>query len=108
VKLQAIAKRILNSPNWKKKYGQAFKLMIKMENSTRWNSVCDMISSVLGEEMALNRFVREMVEEVVDKNDKRKLEESILSADDWEVLHEIQKILKPFKTSTTMLEGCLH
>jgi len=108
VKLQVIAKRILNSPNWKKKYGQAFKLMIKMENSTRWNSVYDMISSVHGGEMALNRFVREMIEETVDKNDKRKLEESILSADDWDVLHEIHNILKPFKISTTMLEGYLR
>jgi hypothetical protein len=107
-KLQAIAKRILNSPNWKKKYGQEFKTMIKMENSTRWNSVYDMISSVLGKEMVLNRFVRMMIEETAEKKEKRKLENSILTAEDWEVLHEINRILEPFKTSTAVLQGYLH
>jgi hypothetical protein len=107
-KVQTIAKRILNNSNWKKKYGDEFDSMIKMENSTRWGSIYDMISSVLGKEMQLNRFVETMIKETTETAQKQKLEKAILTFEDCQILQEIHDILKPFKELMTVLQGCLH
>jgi len=82
--------------------------MIKMENSTRWGSVYDMISSVLGKELQLNRFVEMMIKETTDTAQKQKLEKLILTIDDFQILQEINEILKPFKELMTVLQGCLY
>ena len=107
-KVQSIAKRILNNPNWKSRYRVEFTSMIKMENSTRWGSVYDMISSVLGKELQLNRFVEMMIKETTDTAQKQKLEKLILTIDDFQILQEINEILKPFKELMTVLQGCLY
>lgn len=107
-KVQSIAKRVLNNPNWKSRYRIEFASMIKMENSTRWGSVYDMISSVRGKEFQLNQFVETMIKETKDAAQRQKLQTSTLTMEDIQILQEIHVILEPFKDLMTVLQGCLH
>jgi hypothetical protein len=106
-KLQYIAKFIRNSPSIKTAYRDTaeFVTMVQAKNETRWNSIDKMISSVLGKEVAFDKFVKVTAKQISDNKTRNKLEASILSTAEWEELTEIHRILEPFQVSTMKMQG---
>lgn len=106
-KLHALAKCILNNPQWKKLFREMddFEKMIKSDNKTRWSSVDNMIASVLNRNLVVDRFVRDMARRVKNKSKREKIEAMLLTTEEWEQLAELHKILAPFRDLSVKLQG---
>jgi hypothetical protein len=106
-KLHTIAKYILRNPQVKASYRgiEDFGKMIKSDNQTRWNSVDNMIGSVLNKNIAFDKFVRDLARGIRDRKSREKIEAALLTTEEWEQLAELHTILSPFRTLTVMLQG---
>ena len=83
-KLHTIAKYILRNPHVKASYRgiENFGKMIKSDNQTHWNSVDNMIRSVLNKNVALDKFVRDLARGTRDRRCRQKIEAALLTTEE--------------------------
>jgi len=72
-------------------------VLLKRDNSTRWNSWNNLLESLL------RQNVRNAIEIYIDENST--LEDDRLERREWKLLEKIQKILVLFKLATKAMEG---
>ena len=64
-----------------------------------------MIKSALDNNIAIDKFVRETRREQTDRRTRENLESAYLTAEDWDQLIEVHKVLEPFQTITSNLQS---
>ena len=79
--------------------------MIKWANKMRQSLVDKMIKSALDNNIAIDKFVRETRREQTDRRTRENLESAYLTAEDWDQLIEVHKVLEPFQTITLNLQS---
>jgi hAT family C-terminal dimerisation region len=84
----------------------------KRDNSTRWNSIFEMISRALDLRQAIDFYVFQNLKTTDEYEKLRRagrkegfLEEMKLTTDDWYILGELKEALKIFAKATKSLEG---
>jgi hypothetical protein len=80
-------------------------LMLKQDNSTRWNSVYDSIKRAFEKQGAVQALLIHATYPLKKDSAKQIDAEDVLTAEDWRVLAEILHILKPFKGQTMRLQS---
>jgi hypothetical protein len=100
-KLRSLAISIRGSHILRQKWRQDFERMILLDNDTRWNSVLNMINSVIETKSEVSRFIYVVNRSYKDKD--KKLDEIFDS--DWETLESLKDILEPIQKFTLMFQG---
>lgn len=105
-KIRQLAIHVNRSPLLYQLWKKHFKNNIARDNKTRWNSVLTMLDSVLKQTSCLHltNFLNEIE---IDIPMKAKLKELEIPQEEWNMLEEVQKFLKPFKECTMKLQGVI-
>jgi hypothetical protein len=80
-------------------------LMLIQDNSTRWNSVYDSVARAMKKQNEVQMFIIRTSYPVERDITKQMNEKDKLTVEDWRVLSEIIRILKPFKDQTMRLQS---
>jgi hypothetical protein len=105
-RLRTIAKAIRRSNILSARWKKEFPTMILLDNATRWNSVLNMINSVIAESNRVDQFIWAVKREHPRWNDGGKLPE--MSKNDWEALTLLRDTLQPFADFTMRFQGIRH
>lgn len=82
---------------------EARNLMLIQDNATRWNSAYSMIERAMKKQQEIQLFV--MQSQIEKEAYKRIDAEDILYPEDWRILTEVLRHLKPFNTLTKRLQS---
>jgi hypothetical protein len=105
-KIRQLAIHVHRSPPLHQLWLKCFKNNIARDNKTRWNSTLTMLDSVLKQTscLKLSDFLNEIN---IDTPMRAKLKELVITQDEWNVLENAQKFLKPLKDATMKLQGAI-
>jgi hypothetical protein len=95
-KLHNIIVHTRSSANRTKEFVSLAQRRIPLDNSTRWNSWYQMLSTALDKESAIDEYVKANFEA---------LRKDYLSPHDWKVLRTINSFLQPFNRATLETQG---